>query len=741
MLRLRPEKTYLRNVLNMGILFTVIILIFSYLLRQQYAKQAYDDINHLMEIKTDSLSQGFEYQLDHLRSYALSMYQDPDIFNWLMSDLNDPLAAASSFKSVSKFMSLQSYIGTTYLVNTKTQRVIDSKEGIHTFAEFSDQKMLARISSQPPMTLRFFDHTLGDESFLALIVPANRSQIASQGYLVILLNKSLLETYLLQNLNDPATGIVITDSEQNVILGSSGAFREKQMLRQNSANHQFVVEGNVFLIHSHAFKLEDWTLYSTVRLKDISGKIDRIQMEILGMCLFLLLLLSGLTYWNSRRHFLPFSQLASQIRQTVATAVSVPEPSRNTEFAIIKSGLDHMVKTVEEMNHIIRNHQEVVKNEFLRQWLLQGTYHESFLENKSMKLLLFPELYLAVLRINRFKSFSDRYSYASRKLLLYAMGNITSEVMGRHGFAIENVDVGSDHLVVFIGGGKQERTPLQALNEAREEIGRWLQIRVTAAISGRTPKEGNMRSLYDRIYDLTLLGFFNEKDSVYVEEDMPDYWPKPQSGLDEKLVQELIQAVRKSRKDQVQELLDAIFAELHHLSYAECQFQLKLLFFYIFKAFNKVMLDQELGGVDLLRRFDTLADVKEWICQQLAGIIDSIAIKHSNSNRKEELAAEIFDYVKQHLQDPMLSLEGIADYLMLSVSYVRLVFKETYLITLSDFIHQERLEQAKQLLVSTDWPVLHIAERSGFQSKTTFFTSFKKYTGLTPNQYREQKSE
>ncbi|GGG61169.1 AraC family transcriptional regulator [Paenibacillus radicis (ex Gao et al. 2016)] len=739
MRRLLPKKTYIRNFLIIGILFTIIILLFSYLLRQQYANQAYDDVNHLMEIKTTSVSQSFEYQLDHLRAYALTIYQDPEIFNWLMSEDGDPLVMSSALKSVSKFMSLQSFIDSTYLVNMKLEKVIHSRDGIHTFTDFMDQDMLDQLQHHPPSTLRFFNHTNKTGSYLALIAPAYYSKVASQGYIVILLDKSLLEKYLLQNLNDSTTSIMVLDGDQNVILGGSDDLDVKQLITQNAQ----VNDNNRYLIHSHAFNIEDWKLYSTVKVKDISKNIDKIMFRMYGMCFFLLLILSALTYWNSRRQFMPISQLAGQIRKTVATGAANAEQSSNSEFAIIKTGVDHMVKTMEEMNSMIRNHQEVVKNEVLRQWLLQGTYNNAIQElgNGNVSQLLAGNIRLAVIRINRFQSFSERYAYASRKLLLYAMGNIAGETLGNQGFVTENVDLGSDHLVILIGGGTADQNPAPALEEARLAIDKWLHIQVTAAVSHQTAIDENMRSLYDRVCDLTLLRFFETEEKVYVEGDLGDYLPERQWDLDESRIQKLIQAVRKSQKEQVREQLDLIFGQLQSLPYSECQFQLKLLFFYIVKAFNKVMGEQEQGGVDLLlQKFDTLMDVRDWLDNQFMRLIDNVAQSHTASNRKEELAAEIFDYVKRHLHDPMLTLESIADYLVLSVSYVRLVFKETYLITLSGFIHQERLEQAKQLLVSTDWPVLDIAERSGFQSKTTFFTSFKKYTGLTPNQFREQNS-
>jgi AraC-like DNA-binding protein len=741
-LRLLPEQTYLRNFLKIGIGFAIIILIFSFFLRREYAEQAYGDVNRLMSAKTSSVSQGLEYQLDQLRAYALNMYQDPDIFHWLMADRGEPLVASSALKSISKFLSLQSFIDTTYLINMKTRQVIDSGDGIHTFDNFADRGVLDRILEQPPSTLRFYNHESPDgNARLALIAPAYKSGISSQGYVVILLDKELLETYLLQNLNEASTNIMVVDESGAVILGGSPDIDAEQIIRRDPATHETKSGDQIYLVHSYAFKAEEWTLHSTVRVKDISKNIDRIQFRLFGMCLFLLIVLSVLSYWNSRRQFKPFSQLARQIRKTVAPDAQMAEQRNYSEFAVIKTGLDHMVKTMDEMNNIIRNHRDVVKNELLRQWLLQGGYSKEMEENEALRQFLVSDIRLAVIRINRFQSFSERYSYASRKLLLYAMGNIAGEILSRHGFAAESVDLGSDQLVLLVGGGAEDADPVLALKESDAAIGQWLNLNVTSAISDRTPIKANMRALYEKISDLTLLRFFDADDKVYVEADLAPYLPERQSDLDEGAIHQLIESTRKAQKEAVREQLDFMFEELQKLTYAECQFRLKLLLFHVFKAFSKAIGEREQGADHLLRQFDTLMDVKDWLYRQLEALIDSAALQHSSSTRREELAAEIFDYVKQHLHDPMLTLESIADYMMLSGSYVRLVFKETYHITLSGFIHQERLEQAKQLLVSTDWPVLDIAERSGFQSKTTFFTSFKKYTGLTPNQYREQNRE
>ena len=61
-----------------------------------------------------------------------------------------------------------------------------------------------------------------------------------------------------------------------------------------------------------------------------------------------------------------------------------------------------------------------------------------------------------------------------------------------------------------------------------------------------------------------------------------------------------------------------------------------------------------------------------------------------------------------------------------------------------DLVNGYRVEEAKRLLVdpnSNNYTVLSIGFEAGFNSKTTFNTVFKKFTGLTPTAYREMQGQ
>lgn len=55
----------------------------------------------------------------------------------------------------------------------------------------------------------------------------------------------------------------------------------------------------------------------------------------------------------------------------------------------------------------------------------------------------------------------------------------------------------------------------------------------------------------------------------------------------------------------------------------------------------------------------------------------------------------------------------------------------------SEYVNKLRIEKAMELLRQTELNMTEIAERTGFSTSRYFSTAFKKYTGITPTQYKE----
>ena len=89
--------------------------------------------------------------------------------------------------------------------------------------------------------------------------------------------------------------------------------------------------------------------------------------------------------------------------------------------------------------------------------------------------------------------------------------------------------------------------------------------------------------------------------------------------------------------------------------------------------------------------------------------------------------------------DSELSLNDLSERMALSVHQLSELINQGHGLNFNDYINQFRVEEFKNLLLQSRFAndtLLAVAFEAGFNSKTTFNTSFKKFTGLTPSQYK-----
>lgn len=98
------------------------------------------------------------------------------------------------------------------------------------------------------------------------------------------------------------------------------------------------------------------------------------------------------------------------------------------------------------------------------------------------------------------------------------------------------------------------------------------------------------------------------------------------------------------------------------------------------------------------------------------------------------------NYINAHFKEN-ISLDEIADIASISKYHFLRVFKQLNGVTLTEYIHYQRIVEAKRLLAMTEKPVWEIAEELGYNSVQYFFRVFKSRTGYTPLQYRKKKTQ
>ncbi len=107
----------------------------------------------------------------------------------------------------------------------------------------------------------------------------------------------------------------------------------------------------------------------------------------------------------------------------------------------------------------------------------------------------------------------------------------------------------------------------------------------------------------------------------------------------------------------------------------------------------------------------------------------------------EEWCKKIEDYIvgRQAYKMPEISIEKVAEVLSISTHKLSAIFNNTYQLTFADFVNRYRIGDIQQYM--TDKNVMHnytieaLAKKSGFASRSAFYSAFKKMTGMSPSEY------
>ncbi|TMV47388.1 helix-turn-helix transcriptional regulator [Paenibacillus mesophilus] len=117
--------------------------------------------------------------------------------------------------------------------------------------------------------------------------------------------------------------------------------------------------------------------------------------------------------------------------------------------------------------------------------------------------------------------------------------------------------------------------------------------------------------------------------------------------------------------------------------------------------------------------------------------IRTIGETGGKSAQKSKLdPSSIARYIEEHYRDD-LHLDHMAEKLETSPKYFSNYFKKTFGINFIEYLNRVRLAQAKELLKQTELSVAEIGERTGYQNSSTFTSTFKKYYGISPSDYRK----
>ena len=158
-------------------------------------------------------------------------------------------------------------------------------------------------------------------------------------------------------------------------------------------------------------------------------------------------------------------------------------------------------------------------------------------------------------------------------------------------------------------------------------------------------------------------------------------------------------------------------------------------------------ISMESNEADLVRGSPTMIDLTEselgsehvaaimrWLTERLQVHSDALRPLAPIGLTKWRLK-RVSTYIDEHICES-ITLATLAQVAGLSRMYFAAQFRAATACRPHEYILRKRIERAQQLLLETSEPLVSIALDVGFQSQAHFSTVFKRFVGLSPNQWR-----
>ena len=145
------------------------------------------------------------------------------------------------------------------------------------------------------------------------------------------------------------------------------------------------------------------------------------------------------------------------------------------------------------------------------------------------------------------------------------------------------------------------------------------------------------------------------------------------------------------------------------------------------------MSDSFILKADHLKKPEDIRELQDDMIFKYALTMEGLQKKNVHSKQ----VIKCIDYISQHLHEK-ITMEDMAEYVQLNETYLSKLFKKETGQAVSEYIRDKKVEEAMGLLRFSEKSSVEIAADLGFSSHSYFISIFKKVTGMTPKEYRDQ---
>lgn len=361
--------------------------------------------------------------------------------------------------------------------------------------------------------------------------------------------------------------------------------------------------------------------------------------------------------------------------------------------------------------------------------------HMRWLENSELE----QGYFMAVVQLDHYLKLNEQWTIEEKRLWLFAIRNIVSEwSLNQGGLAAFPFHSG-EWVLLFPDRLSERKAGLG--NDLIRQIKANTKLSCSAGFSPGMVGIDQLNEAYQKAVKALYQRFYSGEEGVYVYSDDEEIAIASEVRYPKQIEESLLECVRKLDRQRMLELFDEMKSEFEAQALAKDQAERMIveLTIVLYRQFEAINLTLDWSLEELLQEIHALPTLSEMIAVLKSCFGEWILQGKENYSRGDVQAviAKATSFIT-HNYHKDLSIEEVCEVAELSISHFCMLFKQVTGYTFLEYLTKCRIDKAKFILQNTNVKVYQVAPLVGYQDPRYFSQVFKKITGKTPSEYREE---
>ena len=562
-----------------------------------------------------------------------------------------------------------------------------------------------------------------------------------QGAIVCSINKSSLENYFNNIDIEAGSSLFISDKEGQVLFNLSNEAIEMPVISKSNADKQTFTQ-KVNGIKSTVFYLKSpktgWTYTLILPENVIMQKLTNLKVIISSLFILAVIIGVVISYYMANRSGKPIEDIKKQLidmDEDIEVEEIVSTSSLSGTLTEIMSQKRVLADEIEKQKPYLESvlFQKLIKGEFANEkelryicqktqinlkaaayWVINCRFFgnndmfnldEQTLEDVNLLKLLLKETIQNVI---------------SEKMFFYDLDQLTTTII------LPKVEISYDILK-------------ESINKVNDEMRSEYEVIPYWGISDECNNLLQLWRAFEQSKSALKSGIQKGEDNfieynAMKEDETTYYYPQV-------LEKQLITYTKEGNSEGIKKLLDIVYVEnfekrsLQEITIDKLYIEIKGTILKLTKKDDTQFYIDSIGKYMIIKTDDAIKECFEKMKHLCLGI--SATYSQEKKVQQSKLIHRIMNYINEEYANANLGLGMIATKFNISEGYVSSLFKEQAGINFTEYVENQRINRACELLKTTELNINDISEQVGYNSVQSFRRAFKRLHGFSPSELRK----